>query len=93
MHFEHLGNVRQHHRHRIALAYSAPGQSRSQAAATIVGLLPGTTQRAVDHGGVVGVDAGSALDETQGRQGDVIDRDRAEPLFINRHDGFSVADC
>ncbi|MNQ50372.1 hypothetical protein D3C85_643110 [compost metagenome] len=77
MHFKHLGNVGQHHRDRVVLADTATGQRRGQAPAAGVGLRPGATDRTVDHGGVVGVNAGGALDEAERRQGNVVDSRRA----------------
>ncbi|MNY31886.1 hypothetical protein D3C86_1660690 [compost metagenome] len=77
VHFQHLGNVRQHHGHRVVLADAAPGERRGQAPTAGVGLGPGATNRAVDHGGVVGVNAGGALDEAERRQGNVVDSRRA----------------
>ncbi|MCY1432405.1 hypothetical protein D9M71_484030 [compost metagenome] len=77
MHFKHLGNVGQHHRHRVVLADTATGQRRGQASATGVGLRPGAANRTVDNGEVIGISAGGALDETQRRQGNVVDSRRA----------------
>ncbi|MCY1172960.1 hypothetical protein D9M73_131070 [compost metagenome] len=77
MHFKHLGNVGQHHRHGVVLADTAPGQSRGQAPTTGIGLRPGAADRAVDDGGVVRVDVGGALDEAERRQGNVVDSRRA----------------
>jgi hypothetical protein len=77
VHFKHLGNVGQHHRHRVVLADPATGQRRSQTAAAGVGLRPGAADRAMDDGGVVWINAGGALDEAERRQGNMIDSRRA----------------
>lgn len=90
---EHLGDVRQHHRHRVALADAAPGQGRGQASAALVGLRPVAADVAVDNRGVVRIDAGGALDEAQRRQGDVVDGGGRETLFEDRHEEYPVADC
>ncbi|MNZ12994.1 hypothetical protein D3C78_298780 [compost metagenome] len=84
--FEHGRNVRQHHRHRIALTDTAPGQGAGQATGTFVGLLPVAPDRAVDHRRVLAVDGGGTLDETQGAQGNMIDRGGRQALGENRHE-------
>ncbi|MCY1506165.1 hypothetical protein D9M68_404040 [compost metagenome] len=95
---DHLGNVRQHHRHRVATADAASGQRGSQAAAALVGLAPVAADAAVDHGGVVGIDAGGALDEAQRSQRGMVHGRRSEALFEDRHGDtlgliFSIVLC
>ncbi|MNF72021.1 hypothetical protein D3C84_539840 [compost metagenome] len=77
MHFQHFRDIGQHHRHGVVFADAATSQRRGQASATGVGLRPGAANRAVDDGGVVGVNIGRALKEAERRQGDVIDSRRA----------------
>ncbi|MNZ77600.1 hypothetical protein D3C78_961480 [compost metagenome] len=83
---EHGRDVRQHHRHRIALADAAAGQRRGQAPAALVGFAPGAADRAVDHGRALRVDAGGALEETERGEGNVVDRGGREALLIDRHE-------
>ena len=85
MRFEHLRNIRQHHRHRVALADATAGQGRGQATAARIGLRPVTANRTVHHGRVVRVNTGGAFDKAQRREGNVVDGGRRKALFINRH--------
>ncbi|MNQ36348.1 hypothetical protein D3C85_498670 [compost metagenome] len=87
VHFEHRRDIGQHHRHGIALADAATGQGRGQASAARIGLGPVTANSAMNHGGVVGIDACRTLEKTQGREGDVVGRGRRKALFIDRHSG------
>ncbi|MCY1498545.1 hypothetical protein D9M68_325330 [compost metagenome] len=82
---EHLRDVRQHHRHRVALADTTAGQGRGQAPAARIGLCPVAADGTVDHGRVVGINSGGALDEAQGREGDVVDGGRGKALIVDRH--------
>ena len=89
VHFQHRRDVGQHHRHGVVLAYPAASQCTRQAPATAVGLCPGAANGTVDHGRVVGVDAGGALDKAQRREGNMVDSSGLEALLKNRHDGHS----
>ncbi|MNQ31925.1 hypothetical protein D3C85_453080 [compost metagenome] len=82
---EHGRDVRQHHRHRVATADAATGQGRGQAPAALVGFGPGAADGAVDHRGVVGVDARGALDEAERREGDMVHGGGREALLVYRH--------
>ncbi|MNN54205.1 hypothetical protein D3C81_1690040 [compost metagenome] len=86
MRFDHFGNVRQHHRHRIATTDAAPGEGGGEAAAALVGFAPVAADAAVDDGGVVGIDAGRALDEAQRSQRHVVDGSGRKTLFEDRHE-------
>jgi len=82
---EHLRDVRQHHRHRVALLDAAAGQGRGQAAAARIGLGPVAAYGAVHHRRVVRVHRRRALDEAQRAEGDVVDRGRIQALLVDRH--------
>ena len=56
MAFEHLRDVRQHRRHRVALADAALRQRRAQPARPRPCFGPGIAPRAVDHGRTIGKD-------------------------------------
>ncbi|MNQ61278.1 hypothetical protein D3C85_755910 [compost metagenome] len=89
---EHLRDVRQHDRHRVALADTAPGQGRGQAPAAGVGLGPVAADGTVDDGRVVRIDGGGTLDEAEGGEGDMVDGGGGEALFKDRHAGYPAAD-
>ncbi|MNT56219.1 hypothetical protein D3C72_1935030 [compost metagenome] len=89
---QHLRDVRQHHRHRVALADTAPGQGRGQAPAAGIGLGPVAADGTVDDGRVVRIDGGSALDEAEGGEGDMVDGGWGEALIVDRHAGYPAAD-
>ena len=59
-------HVRREDRHAVPDPDAAPGERASEAAAARVRLGPGEAALAVDDGGVVGIDGGSAFDEGQG---------------------------
>ena len=89
MRFEHRRNVRQHHRHRVALADATAGQRRGQAPAARVGLGPVAANRAMYHRRVVRVHRRGTFDEAQGAEGDMVDGGAAEALLVDRHGGYT----
>src|SRR5690606_37020603 len=88
MRFEHFRNVRQHDRYRVALANASALQRRSQTTATVIGLGPGAPNGTVYHGRVVRIDVGSAFDETEGRQGGMVDRTSGQAFLIYGHGSY-----
>ncbi|MNO78051.1 hypothetical protein D3C76_691760 [compost metagenome] len=90
--FKHGRDVGQHHRHCVALADTPLAQGAGQAPAALIGLLPVAPDRAVDHGRILTVDRGRALDEAQWREGDVVDCRGRQACFENRHEVFLWGD-
>lgn len=89
MHFEHRRDVRQHHRHRVALADATAGQCRGQAPAARVGLGPVATNRTMHYGRVVRVYRRCTFDEAQWAEGNMVDGGAAEALLVDRHGGYT----
>jgi hypothetical protein len=74
MRLEQMRRVRRHHRDGVVLADAAALERAGKPAAARVGLGPATTLCTMDHGELVGMHRGGALDEAERRQRNVIGR-------------------
>src|SRR5690606_14894139 len=88
--FEHFRKVGQQGGDGVALADAAILQGGGQATATGVGLGPVAAHGTMDHGGIVGINTGGALDEGQRRQGSVVDGGGRQAFLKDGHGTYPV---